>query len=244
MMKSIAIIPARGGSKRIPDKNITDFCGKPMIAYPLEAARDSGLFDTIHVSTESQRIINVVESLGFSADFLRPAKLADDHTPIMPVLKYVTETYRANGKTFDRVCLIMACAPLIEPSDLKEAAALFDRFHGTRSVLAVAPYPVPIEWAFSRSKTGVLLPVKKGAFAIRSQDFEPKYYDAGSFAYMSVDRVLSSEGAGPDNDYVGYVLPRYKAIDIDEREDMALAVASFQVFPKERFLTGSHADDR
>jgi len=232
MRKSIAIIPARGGSKRIPDKNITDFCGKPMIAYPLEAARDSGLFDTIHVSTESRGIVNVVESLGFPVDFLRPAKLAEDHTPIMPVLKYVTETYRADGRTFDRVCLIMACAPLIEPSDLKAAAALFDRFRGRRSVLAVAPYPVPIEWAFSRSENSLLLPVQKGAFAIRSQDLEPKYYDAGSFAYMSVDRVTSSEGAGNDNDYVGYVLPRYKAIDIDEPEDMALAAAAFQMLHK------------
>src|SRR5438874_1339312 len=101
MTRRLAVIPARGGSKRIKNKNIRDFCGKPMIAYVLEVARESGLFDKIHVSTESAEIRQTVERLGFAVDFARPAELADDHTPIMPVLKHVVTTYASRGQTFD-----------------------------------------------------------------------------------------------------------------------------------------------
>ena len=118
MVKRIAIIPARGGSKRIPNKNIRDFCGKPMISYALEAARDSALFDCIHVSTDSKKIAEATQKEGFDVDFMRTAELSDDHTPIMPVLKYVLEQYIDRGKYFDEVVLIMACAPLIDANDL------------------------------------------------------------------------------------------------------------------------------
>ena len=94
MKKRIAIIPARGNSKRIPKKNIRNFCGKPMISYPLEAIQKSNLFDVIHVSTDSNQICEKVEKLGFPIDFLRPAELADDYTPIMPVLKHVCYEYK------------------------------------------------------------------------------------------------------------------------------------------------------
>ena len=113
--RRLAIIPARGGSKRIADKNIRAFCGRPMIAHILDTARASGLFEVIHVSTESPRIASVVEALGFEVHFPRPiAQLADDKTPLMPVLRYVTETFQSRGQTFDEVWLLMACAPLIE----------------------------------------------------------------------------------------------------------------------------------
>lgn len=226
-MKRLAVIPARGGSKRIPDKNIRNFCGKPMIAYPLAAARQSGLFDIIHVSTESDRIAQVVESLGFAMDFLRPTELADDFTPLMPVLKYVTHTYLERGNAFDHVCLIMACSPLIEATDLIGGAELFDRFKGKRAVLAVAPYPVPVEWAFERRESGELIPLNPGSFSIRSQDLGAKYYDAGMFSFFSVKRVLCAQGAGSDSDFVGYMLDRRKAIDIDNPEDLLLAEAIY-----------------
>src|SRR5947207_11884930 len=122
MTKRIAIIPARGGSKRIVNKNIRDFCGKPMVAHVLGTAKASGLFDVIHVSTESTTIRRIVEDLGFRVDFLRPIELADDQTPIMPVLKYVADTFASRGQVFDQVWLLMACAPLIDSRDLNEAA--------------------------------------------------------------------------------------------------------------------------
>lgn len=111
--KRIAVIPARGGSKRLPGKNIRDFCGGPMIGHILRAARESGLFDVIHVSTEDAEIRTVCTDLGFAPDFERDPALADDVTPILPVLKFVIDTYAEQDKRFDQIWLLMACAPLI-----------------------------------------------------------------------------------------------------------------------------------
>lgn len=229
MTGRIAIIPARGGSKRIPNKNIRNFCGKPMIAHILGAARESSLFDVIHVSTESTDIREVVEALGFRVEFMRPGELADDHTPIMPVLKYVADTYAANGHIFDQVWMLMACAPLIEAHDLQQAAALFDCTVTRDPLLAVAEYPVPIEWAFSRSEDGKLTPVQAGMFAVRSQDLGKKYFDAGAFAVFPIATVRASQGSGSDSGFIGYVLPKGKAIDIDDQADWALAEAMYRI---------------
>jgi pseudaminic acid cytidylyltransferase len=228
MTRRIAIIPARGGSKRIPNKNIRDFCGKPMIAHILQAALESGLFDVIHVSTESLHIRQVVENLGFSVDFMRPDELADDHTPIMPVLRYVTETYASCGQIFDQVWLLMACAPLLKHSDLRQASELFDQSGSVNPVLAIAEYPVPIEWAFNRTSDGKMNPVYPGMFAVRSQDIEKKYFDAGVFTAFPAKMVQSSEGAGSDEGFVGYVIPKGAAIDIDDAADWALAEVMYK----------------
>lgn len=230
MARRLAIIPARGGSKRIANKNIRNFCGKPMIAHVLQAARGSGLFDVIHVSTDSLLIRETVENLGFQFDFMRPHELADDYTPIMPVLKYVTDAYALQGQLFDQVWLLMACAPLIETSDLQQAAQLFDQSGGSSPVLAVSEYPAPIEWAFSRSSDGKLTPVQRGMFAVRSQDLEKKYFDAGVFTAFPAAIVQASEGAGSDMDFIGYMMPKGKSIDIDDESDWILAEAMYQVF--------------
>ncbi len=224
MVSRIAIIPARGGSKRIPNKNIADFCGKPMIEYALTEAKASGLFDKIHVSTESQKIAQVVKNLGFELDFGRPELLSDDITPIMPVLKYVVDTYAARGEFYDQVCLIMATSPLIESSDLQGAVALYEaQERGNSPVLGVVQYPVPVEWAFARSEAGYLDPLEPGKFAIRSQDLEARYYDAGSFAIYPSSFVTGSVGAGDDSKYLGYQLAKYKGVDIDDAEDLVHA---------------------
>jgi N-acylneuraminate cytidylyltransferase len=199
-----------------------------MIAHILQAARESGLFDLIHVSTESLHIRQVVENLGFIVDFMRPDELADDHTPIMPVLRYVSETYESRGQIFDQVWLLMACAPLVKQSDLMQASELFDQFGGVNPVLAIAEYPVPIEWAFNRTLVGKLNPVYPGMFAVRSQDIEKKYFDAGLFTVFSARRVQASDGAGSDEGFVGYIIPKGTAIDIDDETDWALAEAMYR----------------
>jgi len=229
MTSRIAVVPARGGSKRIANKNIRDFCGKPMVAHILDTARESGLFDVIHVSTESATIQGIVGDLGFRVDFLRPFELADDHTPIMPVLKHVADTFASRGQTFDQVWLLMACAPLIEARDLQEAAKLFGRFGPEDSLLAVTEYPAPVEWAFSRSKDGRLAPAHPGMFATRSQDLEKKYFDSGSFAAYSSATVRASQGAGSDSSFVGFVLPNSRCVDIDEEDDWMLAEALYRL---------------
>lgn len=229
MPKRIAIIPARGGSKRIPNKNVRDFCGKPMIGHILQAAHDSGLFDVIHVSTDSVAVREAVERLGYRIDFMRPPELADDLTPLMPVLKYVVETYASRGSHFDEVWLLMACAPLIDAADLRGAARLYEQRGGAAPVLAISEYPSPIEWAFSRMPDGSLKAVQPTMFAVRSQDLEKKYFDAGAFTAFPASRVLESEGAGSDAGLVGYKLPKGKAVDIDDEEDWALAEALYKI---------------
>jgi len=227
-VKRLAIIPARGGSKRIPKKNIREFCGQPMITHVLDAASESGLFDLIHVSTESDAIRSVVEQFGFPIDFMRPIDLADDHTPIMPILKYVLEEYRNRGVRFERVALLMACAPMITPNDLCGAAALFDAHHGKKAVLGVAEYPCPVEWAFRRGSSGELVPMQPGMFSVRSQDLATAYYDAGQFCFMPSERVLAAVGAGSDEGFLGYPLKGHQAIDIDTLEDWRFAELIFQ----------------
>lgn len=228
-MKRLAIIPARGGSKRILNKNIRDFCGRPMITHVLGAARDSGLFSTIHVSTESDSIRDVAAGFGFPPEFPRPDELADDHTPIMPVLRHAAQEYLRRGQTFDEIWLLMACAPLVDADDLRKAAGLFEASGGQQPLLAVSEYPAPIEWAFSRGENGALTPVQAGMFAVRSQDLEKRYFDAGSFAAFPAARVLESQGAGSDSGFIGYTLPKGTAIDIDDEQDWQLAEAIYRV---------------
>jgi len=217
----IAIVPARGGSKRIPDKNIVDFLGLPLIGHSLRAAQQSGLFDVIHVSTESRRIADVAGALGFAVDFMRDPALADDHTPLLPVLKWTLEQYASRGRRFDTVCLLMPTAPLIEAGDLLQAEALFRRHNGQRTVIAVARFPVPIEWAFRMTADQSLVPCQPGMGKVRSQDLAPAYYDSGTFIFMPEAEVLA--GRIDDARMLAYSLPRDKAIDIDDAEDLELA---------------------
>ncbi|MBT5626041.1 MAG: acylneuraminate cytidylyltransferase family protein [Proteobacteria bacterium] len=223
MPKRLAIVPARGGSKRIKNKNIRDFCGTPMITHILKTAGDSKLFSKIHVSTEDEAIRAVVAKHGFDPEFARPKSLSDDYTPIMPVLRFTTEEYQRLGEHFDEVWCLMACAPLINSGDLVAAADLYKKNLGKRQLLAVSEFPVPIEWAFTRSQIGILNPVQPGQFAVRSQDLEPHYFDAAAFSIFPPSQIFESIGSGSDENFVGYILPKSRALDIDNEDDWLLA---------------------
>tara|TARA_Y100001980_G_C14556646_1_gene349049 strand:- start:4121 stop:4888 length:768 start_codon:yes stop_codon:yes gene_type:complete len=227
LIKRLAIVPARGGSKRIKNKNILNFCGKPMISYILDTAKRSNLFKKIHVSTDDNKIRDIVESLGYPIDFMRPEHLADDYTPILPVLKYVTEQYMGRGLIFDQIWLLMACSPFTEDQDFIAADKLFFEAGQKKSVLAVTEYPVPIEWAFTISDNNQLKPVNPGMFATRSQDIKKKYYDTGTFAVFPSNYLLSHDESGLDTEFVGYVMKKGSAIDIDDEEDLAFAEKIF-----------------
>jgi N-acylneuraminate cytidylyltransferase len=218
-VKRIAIIPARGGSKRILKKNIKDFCGKPIISYVLDVIKDSNLFDVIHVSTDSVEIADTVESLGFPVDFMRDDSISDDHTSIMPVLKWVIDRYKDDDVEFDEVASIMPCAPFIEASDLLNASKLLRDNNFNNPVLAISTYSAPIEWAFKRNCDGLLDPVQPGAFAKRSQDLPVHYFDTGSFAFFPRNYIENSKGAGSDTSYIGQLVEKFKAIDIDDIDD-------------------------
>lgn len=228
MTRRIAIIPARGGSKRIPDKNIREFCGRPMISYVLDAARESGLFQKIHVSTDSNKISEIVSELGFPVDFMRPSELADDFTPIMPVLKYVLDRLERLDNPFDQVWLLMACAPNISAEMLCNASLLMENVSPSISLVSVSEYPVPIEWAFHRDSSGLLSALQPGKFAVRSQDIQQSFYDTGTFAVWSSLAVKSSVGSICDVQYKGFVLPKGTAIDIDTESDWVAAEAIFK----------------
>ena len=141
----LAIIPARGGSKRIPRKNIRDFAGKPMIAYAIEAARDSKCFEHVIVSTEDAEIAAVSVACGAEVPFVRPADLADDHTPTVPVIAQSVEACRALGWDVAYACCIYPCVPIIDPFDLKSG---FDQLLATTEALysfPVTPFPSPVQ---------------------------------------------------------------------------------------------------
>lgn len=223
----IAIIPARGGSKRIKDKNIVDFCGRPMIAYALEAARASGLFDIIHVSTDSPRIAEVAAQLGFPVDFLRDPALSDDDTPLMPVLRWVLNEYSARGKAAEDVCLLMPCAPLIEASDLTGAYARYLEAGRKAVVLAVVPFSYPIWRSLAPDAEGVLRPLFPEHWPKRSQDLPAAYHDAGVFSFSPAANILDPKLV-VSQAMLPFALARYKAIDIDEPEDLRLAEMTYR----------------
>jgi pseudaminic acid cytidylyltransferase len=217
----IAIVPARGGSKRIPEKNIVDFHGRPLMSYPILAAELSGLFDVIHVSTDSSRIAEVAATLGHPVDFMRDPALADDHTPLLPVLQWTIDQYAQRGKHFESVCLLMPTAPLIDADDLKQAEAIFRDCGGTHTVMAISRFPAPIEWAFRLDETQRLVPCQPGMAVVRSQDLAPAFYDTGTFLFIPEADVRA--GRLDEARMVAYHLARQKAVDIDDYEDLELA---------------------
>jgi len=216
----LAIVPARGGSKRIPDKNIRDFDGRPIIAYSLDAASASEMFDTIHVSTDSPRIASIVATLGHPVDFMRDAALADDHTGLFPVAEWTVRQYHARGVDFDDVCLLMPCAPLIEGSDIAAAVAHYQG-NDHQPLLAVSSYPAPAQQALRRGNDDQLSPKSKTDFKTRSQDLEPLVFDTGTFLIASGARFLGDPPISI-SDFFAFDLPREKAIDINDEADFSM----------------------
>lgn len=222
MNKRLAIVPARGGSTRIPNKNIVDFCGKPLIIYSLEAARESRLFDTIHVSTDSEKIINLITKNGFSADFQRPARLSTNNVSITSVLRWVVGEYDKKNTVFDEVCLLMATAPLITREDLLEAHSIFSARKMCLPLLSVAQFPAPIERAMRINEKEILCFNEPSHKTAHSQHLSKTYFDAGAFAFFTRDQLADSNES-VYSDYIPYVLPKYKAVDINDPEDLHLA---------------------
>ena len=223
----LAVIPARGGSKRIPGKNIVSFCGKPMIAYALGAVKASNLFDKIHVSTDSEEIRQVVEQLGFTVDFMRDASLADDYTGLAPVLRWVAEQYHIRGEDYDQICCIMPNAPLLNSQDLVDAFDIFNKNNGSHPLLVFTKYPVPVEWAFHQNENGIMTAISPDSLTIRSQDIDHAYYECGPFTIWHPEHLDSDNPL--QGQVLSYVLPTERAIDIDTPEDLVFAERLYQL---------------
>lgn len=216
---AVCIIPARGGSKRIPRKNIRDFLGQPMIGWSIKAAIESGCFSQVIVSTDDPEIAQIAVGLGAKVPFLRAAELSGDHTPTIPVI--ADAILRLALPPDLPVCCLYATAPFVSPADLRaghEMVAQTDR----RFVMTVTSYPYPIQRALRRSRDGAVQMLDPAQSQTRSQDLEDAWHDAGQFYWARANVWTSSPdvfGAGA----YGLALPRYRVQDIDTLEDWGRA---------------------
>ncbi|WP_202968805.1 pseudaminic acid cytidylyltransferase [Sulfurospirillum halorespirans] len=217
---NIAIIPARGGSKRIPRKNIKDFCGKPLIAYSIEAALQSGLFDKIIVSTDDEEIATVAKQYGAEVPFLRPRELSDDFTGTIPVIKHAIEATCKDQTLLKAVCCIYATAPFVQPYYIQEAYA---KLKSTQSAYAFSAttYAFPIQRAIKLTHDHVEMFDSKH-FSTRSQDLEEAYHDAGQF-YWGTPEAWMEEKIIFAPHSTAVLLPRHLVQDIDTGEDWVQA---------------------
>jgi len=218
---NVAIIPARGGSKRIPRKNIRDFAGKPMIAYAIDIARKSDLFDRILVSTDDDEIAKIAGCLGAEVPFRRPNSLADDLTPTVPVIAHAIETCRELGWTIDRVCCIYPAVPFMQASDLEAALAMLQQNDNVDYVFPVTAFPSAIQRALRQLPDGRLQPISAQNTQIRTQDLEVAYYDAGQFYWGRANSWLAGKILHENG--TGLVIPNWRVIDIDTDEDWTRA---------------------
>lgn len=222
---NIAVIPARGGSKRIPRKNIKPFAGKPMIAYAIEAAQASGVFDHIVVSTEDTEIAEFAVSIGAELPFMRPRDLADDVTPTVPVIAHAIKACAAVGWRAQRVCCIYPGVPLIQQQDLRRALALLE-LGGTAYVFPVTPFPSPIQRALARDEQGCARPFHPEYVSTRTQDLQPAYYDAGQFYWGNASAWLDGVNIHANGKTI--ILPEWRVVDIDTPADWERAEALYR----------------
>lgn len=217
----IAVIPARGGSKRIPRKNIRPMSGQPLLAWTLQTALKSGLFEHVVVSTDDREIASIAENCGAEVPFVRPQHLSGDFASIAAVMRHATESGVELGWSPDYVCCIYPTAFLVSASDIAGSRAMLSRQSLKPYVTSVVAYPHPIERALILSSEGSLVPVNLEAIDSRTQDLAPVCHDAGQFcwgtsgAWMASLPVLSNS--------LGYLLEPWQVVDIDDEGDWDLA---------------------
>jgi len=228
----VAIIPARGGSKRIPRKNVRLFAGKPIIAHSIGAALDSGCFDRVIVSTDDAEIAAVAREWGAETPFVRPPELADDHTGTNAVVKHAINWLAEQGTPADYACCIYATAPFVQARYLQEGLArLLERRRGY--AFSVTSFPFPIQRAIRINAEGAVEAIWPENIFRRSQDLEEAFHDAGQFYWGSTDAYLTDEVVfSPAS--VPIVLPRHLVQDIDTFEDWRRAELMFRVIQEEQ----------
>lgn len=222
----IAVIPARGGSKRIPRKNIKYFCGKPMIAWSIEAALASECFDKIIVSTDDYEIAEVSRLHGAEVPFMRPQELSDDHAGTTPVIAHAVDWVNNNIGTVEFACCIYATAPFVEATDLQQGFELL-RQHQADYAFSVTSYPFPIQRAVRITDAYRVEMLNPEHFGSRSQDLEDAFHDAGQFYWGTAQawlqgKMLFDQGSTP------VLLPRHRVQDIDTPEDWERAEWMFK----------------
>lgn len=222
--KKIAIITARGGSKRIPKKNIKEFCGKPIMAYSIEAAVDSQLFDEVMVSTDSEEIAEIAKKYGANVPFMRSAKTSDDHATTNDVLMEVFGEYEKRGQHFGLAVCLYPTAPFITAEKLREAVALMEQ-EGADAVTPVVRFSFPPQRAYIVQDGSLQYQFPENA-KVRSQDLEPIYHDCGQFYVMKVDNVLNGI---PAEKHIPLIVSELEVQDIDNEEDWQIAEMKYRL---------------
>lgn len=213
----LAIIPARGGSKRIPRKNIKLFCDRPMLAWSIEAAKASGCFDRIVVSTDDEEIAAVARSCGAEVPFIRPLELSGDLAGTIPVIAHAIQTLRDQGWSASQVCCIYATAPMLQGHDLQNGLQAMER-EGCDFALSVTTFPYPIQRAIYLKPDNRIDMFNPENFHVRSQDLTEAYHDAGQFCWGTAEAWLDEKPVFL-SDTVPVILPRIRVQDIDTMED-------------------------
>ena len=219
-MNRLLIIPARGGSKRIKNKNIKKFNKKPIIQYPLTSAKKSKLFNIIHVSTEDKSIFKLVKKIGFNPDFFRDKKLGNSSVGISEVIKFVINKFIKMNRTFDEVWCIYPCSPLINEHDLKKISIYFKKQEN--SLMTINEFPAPVFWALKKKKDNTLEHIFKAKSKIPSNKIKPFFYDNGCIIILKKKDFLKNFNKIK---FTGYEMPIYKSVDIDNMKDWKLALS-------------------
>jgi len=225
-MSIVAIITARGGSKRIPKKNIRPFFGKPIIAYSIEAAKKSGIFDTVMVSTDSEEIAGIAREYGAEIPFLRSEKTSDDHASTADVLREVLEMYRERGKDFDTFCCLYPTAPFVTGERLKDAYGQM-REAGADSLMTLVKYGFPPQRSMA-IRDGFAVYRYPQFEKSRSQDLEPVYHDCGQFYFCDTKIFLEKNSLVAGHTY-GYQIPEEEVQDIDNESDWTMAELKYRL---------------
>jgi N-acylneuraminate cytidylyltransferase len=229
--EAIAIITARGGSKRIPQKNIRSFCGKPILAYSIEAAKASGLFSEVMVSTDSEEIAEIARQYGAVVPFMRSAKTSDDYATTADVLLEVMEKYQEMGRTFSYICCIYPTAPFVTAEKLTAALQLMREESQTKVVMPVVAFSYPPQRCFVVDAQGLMQYKYPEYQSARSQDLEKQYHDAGQFYVYRADNYLECRGKIVDG-IKAIIVPEPEAQDIDNEDDWEIAELKYQLMQR------------
>lgn len=228
----LCVIPARGGSKRIPKKNIKMFCGKPIIQWSIEAALESNCFDRVIVSTDSEEISSISKALGAEVPFVRPSNLSDDFTATAPVISHAIQYMSQNFQSVELACCIYATAPFIEANYIQDGLRKIIENEANFS-FSVTTFPFPIQRAIKlneENKSEMFFPENLNK---RSQDLEDSYHDAGQFYWGKSSAWLEGKRMFEDNS-IPIIIPRHKVQDIDNEEDWIRAEIMFKAIQQLR----------
>lgn len=228
-MRNIAIIPARSGSKGLPDKNIIDLCGLPLMCYTIRAAKESGYFDEVMVSTDSDKYAEIAKECGANVPFLRSAEMSSDTAGSWDTVREVLSRYKGLGKTFEYVALLQPTSPLRTAEDIKDVFERKEEMKGCNAV-TVTEVDHPIQWCFRLSEKGMMDEMAASPYScMRRQELEKYYRENGAVYLVDANKIMNPEYNFYADKCVSCVMPRERSIDIDNKIDLIIAEAQMRV---------------